>query len=213
MIEKPVIIAGCGPGSVEYVTPAVYRAVMAADVLVGAVRLLDLFTESRAERIPVTSKLDEVLDAVEARLPDKRIAVLVTGDPGLYSLSRLVLRRFGLDRCHVIPGISSVQVAFARLGLDWSDAAIISAHKEDPRVDTGTLFEHGKIAVLCGREGCLTWIAGAVPAGHAKDYFMFVMEDLTLPTERVMQVEAEELLTMNAGTQTIVMLVRKDLLA
>jgi cobalt-precorrin-7 (C5)-methyltransferase len=210
--EKPIVIVGCGPGSAEYLTPAACQAVMAAEVMVGSVRLLDLFPESKAKRIPVTAKVDQVLDAVEAQLPHKRIALLVTGDPGLYSLSKLVVSRFGLDCCMVIPGISAVQVAFARLGLDWSDATIISAHKEDPQVDPDTLFKSGKIAILCGRSGVLMWIAELVQGDHAMNYSLFLAEDLTLPTERVLKVEVTELQALNAGPRTIVVMVRKELL-
>jgi precorrin-6B methylase 1 len=69
-----------------------------------------------------------------------------------------VIERFGRDRCRVIPGISSVQTAFARLSLDWSDAAIISAHKQDPEPDP-SWAQADKIAVLGGRANSLRWVA------------------------------------------------------
>ncbi|MEW6352198.1 MAG: precorrin-6y C5,15-methyltransferase (decarboxylating) subunit CbiE [Thermodesulfobacteriota bacterium] len=208
----PITIVGCGPGAPEYVTPAAFRAAMEADVLVGAERLLELFPESKAERIPLTSGLAEVLDRIAALLPDKKVAVLVTGDPGLFSLSKLVIARFGREFCEVIPGISSVQVAFARLGLEWSDAVIISAHKQDPQVDPEELCRSPKIAIFCGREEVLPWIATLVQGAQAADHTVFVMEDLTLATERVVQVATADLPSVHAGPRTIVVLVRKHLL-
>ncbi len=212
MTGKQIVIVGCGPGAPDYMTPAASRAAMAADVLVGAARLLELFPESKAERIPLTSGLEQVLDQIEARFPDKRVAVLVTGDPGLYSLSKLVIARFGRDCCEVIPGISSVQVAFARLGLDWSDASIVSAHKRDPQVDPEELFRSPKIVILCGRQGVLPWIATLVQDARAQDHALFVMEDLTLPTESIVQVHPPDLPSVHAGPRTIVVVVGKDLL-
>ena len=129
---QSISIVGCGPGSLDYLTPASLRAIEQAEVLVGAKRLLDLFAASPAERIVVSAEIGEVLDHIAVRADRQRIAVLVTGDPGLFSLAKPVIERFGRTRCRVIPGVSSVQTAFARIGVDWADARIISIHKEYP---------------------------------------------------------------------------------
>jgi precorrin-6B methylase 1 len=94
-----ILIVGCGPGSPDYLTPAARRAAEGADVLVGAAHLLELFPGARAERIAVTGEIDSLLDEVAARCILGRVAVLVTGDPGLYSLARPVLSRFGREMC------------------------------------------------------------------------------------------------------------------
>jgi precorrin-6B methylase 1 len=64
-------------------------------VLVGARCLLDLFSDAGAERIAVDADIERVLDGIEKRRGFKRIVVLVTGDPGLFSLAQPVIRRFG----------------------------------------------------------------------------------------------------------------------
>ncbi len=155
---QSISIVGCGPGSLDYLTPASLRAIEQAEVLVGAKRLLDLFPASPAERIVVGAEIGEVLDHIAVRADRQRIAVLVTGDPGLFSLAKPVIERFGRTRCRVIPGVSSVQTAFARIGVDWADARIISIHKEYP-VNYAHLADADKVAVLCGREGATKWIA------------------------------------------------------
>lgn len=205
---KPITIVGCGPGAPEYLTHAAGRAVSAADVLVGAKRLLDLFP-GQAEHIEVTAKIDDVLSAVASRLGQRSIAVLVTGDPGLFSLSKSIIARFGLDYCEVIPGISSIQVAFAKLGLEWSDAKIISAHKQDPETDGTSLQEWDKIAVLCGRKDSLLWVAKLLESGLGHDRDVFVMENLTLENERVFQIQPHDAASLEVGPSTIVLLVRK----
>src|SRR5512133_3948498 len=129
-----ISIIGCGPGSVEYVTPLARKIAREADVLVGARRLLDLFPETKAQCIPVQSRIEAVLDQMEELLPEKRIVVLVTGDPGLLSLARPVIERFGRESCRVIAGVSSLQAAFAALGLDWYDALVIDAHGGLPQL-------------------------------------------------------------------------------
>ena len=82
----------------------------------------------------------------------------------------------------VVPAVSSVQVAFARLGLDWADARILSAHGRTPS-DHGAmnLAEADKIAILAGTKEAIRWSAGmaaALEASHAA----FLGENLTSTT-------------------------------
>lgn len=210
---KPVIfIVGCGPGSRDYLTPAAAKAAESADVLVGAQRLLDLFPHHAGERIVVTGKLDEALDRMDSLANVRSIGVLVTGDPGLFSLAKRVIQRFGRDQCRVIPGISSVQVAFARLGLDWADACVISAHKEDPEIGAG-LDGMDKMAILCGRQGSLLWIRDHLTPLINGSTRIFVLENLTLESERIREVRSGDLATLDAAPSTIVIIVRESLIS
>ncbi len=204
-----ITIVGCGPGSSDLLTGAAVHAAHAADVLVGAQRLLDLFPKATGEKIPLGSKLQATLDLVADRVPAKKVAVLVSGDPGIFSLAKLVIRRFGRESCRIIPGISSVQAAFASIGLDWADAKIISAHKTDPdsNVIEG-LKDIEKIAILAGRDEALPWIQRAVQdarSGHR----IFVCEDLSLADEQVREVSAGELGGLEVSTRTVVLLVKQ----
>ncbi len=128
MTNKKIAIVGCGPGSIDYITLAAAKAVQNAEVLVGAKRLLELFGDSKAEQIVVTGHIEDVLDKIQAACETRTVAVLVSGDPGIFSLTKTVNKRFGRENCITIPAVSSLQMAFARIGLDWADAKIISAH-------------------------------------------------------------------------------------
>ena len=206
-----ITIVGCGPGSPDYVTPAAQAAVAQADVLIGAGRLLGLFPDDNGVRIELGANISDALDRLESLLENRNVAVLVTGDPGLFSLSKLVIARVGRDRCRIIPGVSSMQVAFARIGLDWADAKILSAHKEDPP-DTPALKHQDKVAVFCGRDGSFEWIARHVLGRETTDRRVFVMENLTLADERVREVAPHELAGVKAGSRTIVVIVREGLI-
>lgn len=212
VIESPrIAIVGCGPGALDYLTAAALGVIREADVLIGARRLLDLFPASRAERIEVTNHIEQILTEIACR-PLKKIAVLVTGDPGLCSLAKPALRRFGLKHCRVIAGVSSIQVAFARIGLDWLDARIIDAHGKDPDIDPGSLYEWGKIAVLGGRKGSLLWLTREIKRFQG-DFLIFICENLTLPNERIMTIEPKDIEGIETDSRTVFLLVRKELLS
>ncbi len=203
----PIVIVGCGPGSPEYLTAAAIGAVQEAEVLVGAQRLLDLFPEHPGERILMEAHTDKVLAAIAER-PDEKIAVLVTGDPGLASLAQPILKRFGRDRCRVIPGISSLQAAFASLGLDWLGVRVIDAHGKDPSVHLKTLEGIDKVAVLGGRKESLSWILQETSA-LGDNYKLWACEDLTLETERIQELDPRTAAGLVLSSRTIFILVRK----
>jgi len=190
--EHPVWIIGCGPGAREYVTPAALQAIQEADVIAGAGRLLALIPDSAAERLVVDADIHHVLEEIEKRSRTKTVAVLVTGDPGIFSLARPVIARFGRKRCRVIPGVSSLQAAFARLALDWHDARIVDAHGGDPEMDPASLAGEGKIAVFIGRKEACRWVERLAEC-LGENYRLFLCADLTLPEERVREITPAEL--------------------
>jgi len=211
-IAGQITIVGCGPGSPEYVTPAAIAAVEKADLVIGPERLLVLFASRPLKSVVVNSSVEQVLDVIEQRTDCKNIAVLVTGDPGIFSLARLVIERFGRKQCRVIPGISSIQAAFARIGLDWVDAKIISAHKEDPYLDESSL-KSDKIAVLLGRAGSLRWVADHIVENAPADRRIFIFENLTMDNESMRETRREELRDLHVSSRTVVLVIKGDLLS
>ena len=211
--KKKIVIVGCGPGAADYITPAAEAAAAKAEVLIVSQRLKGLFPEVAAERIDSGTDVDGILEIMASRRDEGlQVVLLATGDPGIASLARPAIRRFGRDNCEVIPGISSVQVAFARLGLDWQDARIISAHGSDPEATAADLHPAGKIAVLGGRETALAWIARLLrDLGSGRR--VFLCEELTLPAERVREVSADELTTLPVSTRAIILILQGELLS
>jgi len=210
MREEPIVIVGCGPGSPDYLTPLARRAVERAEVLVGAGRLLALFPGHGGERIPARGDVEAILREIGRRRV-RRVAVLVTGDPGLCSLAGPVIRRFGREACEVIPGISSVQVAWSRIGLDWLGARTLDAHEKDPEAEPGSLSTEGKIAVLAGRKGALRW-AARLARMLGEGYRTFLCQDLTLPEENVRRINPEELESLEVSSRTVILLVKESLM-
>jgi cobalt-precorrin-7 (C5)-methyltransferase len=211
MKAKSIWIIGCGPGSLEYVTPQARKMAHEADVLVGAQRLLDLFPEAAAERIPVKSHIEGLLDQMEKLSQEKRIVVLVTGDPGLLSLAKPVIARFGRSSCRVMAGVSSLQAAFAALGLDWHDALVVDAHGGLPQLNDLAIANASKIAVFAGKKESFTWMASLADL-LGSGYRIFLCADLTLPTEIIREIKGGDLLEEGHPTLSIVIFVRKELM-
>jgi cobalt-precorrin-7 (C5)-methyltransferase len=203
-------IVGCGPGGLEYLTPVARCAIDKADLLAGASRLLDLFPTSSAERIVMGCDVLKVLKELELHVGRRNVAVLVSGDPGICSLAQPVVQKFGWQACRIIPGVSSVQVAFARLGLDWTDARILSAHHRAPQLQAAPLSHESKIAVLAGNTATAGWIV-SLAEQLTDTHFIFVCEDLTLTQERISQLDAAQLADGKFSPQSIVLFIGKKI--
>lgn len=123
-----VIVVGIGPGSPDYLLPIASRTITTAKVLVGSKRALDTFASAKQLTKIIDRDITGVLDFIEQQVHCQDVVVMVSGDPGFYSMLAALRRRFATEKLKVIPGISSVQLAFARLSEVWQDAALISMH-------------------------------------------------------------------------------------
>ncbi len=209
---KKILIVGCGPGSPEFVTPMAVAACRRADVLLGAKRILDLFEDTGEERIDFTTDIKAAIKDVETRRTNQTVAVLVSGDPGLYSLGSIMVKHFGREACTIIPGISSVQLAFARIGLDWADACILSAHHKKPQQKFEVCRVPDKIAMLSGKAESLQWISALLKTISYKKA-IFVCENLGLYNESVSRIDEHMLQSGNFSSKTLIISVRKELLS
>lgn len=127
-MANPVKVIGVGPGSPDYLLPVARQAVRACQVVVGAPRVLQLFNLVGKKVHAFTGDWESLLSLLRHRVSGETVGILVSGDPGFYSLLSFLRRHLGPEEIEVIPGISSVQVAFARLKLPWQEAHLLSLH-------------------------------------------------------------------------------------
>ncbi|MFJ6310131.1 precorrin-6y C5,15-methyltransferase (decarboxylating) subunit CbiE [Streptomyces althioticus] len=141
-----ITVVGTGTGA-----PAGVPEVGKAALVVGGRRHLDAVdVPGGAERV-VLGPLAPALDTVARYVAQERpVVVLASGDPGFFGIVRALAERFGPERLDVRPGVSSVAAAFARAGLPWDDAVVVSAHGRDPRTAVNVCRAHPKVAVLTG---------------------------------------------------------------
>jgi len=176
-----VAVIGCGPGHPDYLTPAARKAVFDCQVLFGAPRFLDLFPDFSGEKLRISGDMEVLLRDISELSARKRVGVLVSGDPGCFSLAENLKKRLGRDRCLIIPGISSVQLAASRLGLSWVDTGVFSIHGRQPPA-AEKILGFDTAVVLLGRD--LTGL-DAVWEKIVPAFTCFFCRDLGLPGEQI----------------------------
>lgn len=151
-----ISVVGIGPGSLAEMTPKARRAIETAEVVVGYNTYLKLVAELiGGKKVIGTGMMHEVERcrlAVEEAADGRSVAVISSGDAGVYGMAGLVIELI-LDASaeiefEVVAGVSAVNAAAAILGAPlMHDFAVISLS------DLLTPWETIAKRVRCAAEG------------------------------------------------------------
>ena len=123
-----LLLIGTGPGQLDQMTPAAQTAVSCADAVIGYSLYIDLIAPllhpgQIVEALPITQERQRAQRAIELAQWGLTVAVVSSGDCGIYGMAGLVLeelRAQGWDgktpSVKVFPGISALQAAASRVG-------------------------------------------------------------------------------------------------
>lgn len=187
-----ITVVGAGPGNRDFIPPAAVNKILAAETLVGSDRSLNLFPESEAEKIRLNGDMRTAIDEMKRSSGD--VVVMVSGDPGLFSLLALMKNNFAPQEIEVIPGISSAQALFARRRILWQDIEFVSLHGRRNGYESllAAARKKDELTVLNGPGYPADEIAGRlIEAGY--DGKAVIGERLSLSDERVVDVTLDEL--------------------
>lgn len=180
-------------------TPAALQAVEEADVLVGGPRALALFARFNKPGRIIDRHLNELIEYIAVERLSGRVAVLVSGDPGYYSLLPRLTGALGAEALRVIPGLSSLQMAFARLKLPWQEATWKSMHGR-PMEDVLAALDHaGWVAFLTDPDHSPEAIAAYLDARGEGERRAFVTRNLGYEDETVEEGTVHTIALVNTG--------------
>lgn len=150
-----VYIVGVGPGAPAYLTKQAKEAIERSDVVAGyqlSLGAVKGLIKNKQVLTQTVENRNEILEIVAREaLGGKICSILRVGDPCYSSGIEELLDRF--KGAEIIPGISSVQVAAAKLGLVLEEVTILTFHtlSGDIKVTKSRLLNcvrSGKMAVV-----------------------------------------------------------------
>jgi precorrin-6Y C5,15-methyltransferase (decarboxylating) len=205
---EKVQIVGIGDDGVEGMTAQARRLVEAADVLVGPESCATLVPASLRGRLVAAASLEELVERIEAAGP-KRVVVLASGDPLFYGTARYVCSKLGKDRFEVVPHVSSMQLAFARVKESWEDAFLANLSGQSIE----RVIDRVRSSETAGLFTSDQWPAPAVARAlldEGIDAFQaYVCENLGSPDERVTQGSLADIAKDSFASPNVMILVRK----
>jgi precorrin-6B C5,15-methyltransferase / cobalt-precorrin-6B C5,C15-methyltransferase len=207
--EPKTYILGIGSDGLSGLTARAREILTSADLILGSEHALDLVPEVRAERFRVGADLQETIRILEGNLGRKRMVVVASGDPLFYGVARYLCDRLGKDHFEVLPHVSSMQLAFARIKESWEEAYLtnLAMHPLETVLDRIRVAE--TVGLFTSEEEDPPTIARALLA-RGLDYFRaYVCENLGGPDERVTQGELAEIKEMEFSPLNVLILKRK----
>jgi precorrin-6Y C5,15-methyltransferase (decarboxylating) len=191
--RRAVTVIGIGDDGCASLTSRAASAVARAQVLVGGERHLAFFPQFTGETITLKGGLASALERVAALADEHQVCLLASGDPLFFGIGALVARRLGAEHVDFVPAPSSVQWAFARTGIAWEDAEVVSVHGRSAQGFVTRLRRAAKAAVLTDGENSPQRLATRLLEHGDGAWTAWVCERLAGPDERVRRFTLPEL--------------------
>ncbi len=122
-----IVVVGIGVDGMSGLSAEAQRELRSATVIYGSRRQLDLLDDTvTANRSAWPSPMLPAVERLLDHPPAGDIHVVASGDPLLHGIGGTLIRVHGTHRVRVLPHVSSVTLACARMGWNAHDTEVIS---------------------------------------------------------------------------------------
>ena len=205
---RRVHIVGIGDDGVEGMTGQARRLVEGAEVLLGPESCRALLPAEVASRLEVAHGLDDLVDRID-RHGGERLVVLASGDPLFYGTARYVCGRLGKDRFEVVPHVSSMQLAFARVKEGWEEAFLANLSGQSIERVIDRVRSSDTVGLFTSDQWPPPAVARALLDEGIDTFQAYVCENLGSPDERVTQGSLADIARESFGPLNVMILVRQ----
>lgn len=167
-----------GVGADGHLPPASARLVEGAEVLVGGERHLALVPPVEGqERRPWPRPLSSLATFL-GEYDGRRVVALASGDPLVSGIGTTLIRILGAEAVDVVPAVSSVALARARMGWSAEESTVVTLVGRDPAALRRELVAGARILVLSSDETTPLTVAFLLEGEGFEDVPMTVLGDL-----------------------------------
>ncbi|MCF6095266.1 precorrin-6y C5,15-methyltransferase (decarboxylating) subunit CbiE [Microaerobacter geothermalis] len=173
-------VIGIGDNGKESLLPLYQKWIEESELLVGGERHLGFFPEYRGEKLAIKGGLAGLVERLHKE--SKKTVILASGDPLFYGIGGYLSKKLKVE---IYPNLSSLQLAFARMGESWQDAYFTSVHGKSMKGLAQRIDGKDKIALLTDTENNPNAIANYMLSFGMTEYRAFIGENLNSERERV----------------------------
>jgi precorrin-6Y C5,15-methyltransferase (decarboxylating) len=201
-------IIGIGDDGLDGLTTQARQLIEQAELLIGDDHTLQGIPAGRAQRLLLSDDLSPALDAIH-RHPNQRVVILASGDPLFYGVARFFCDKLGKDRFEIVPHVSSMQLAFARVKESWDEAFLTNLANHPLELVVEQIRVAAKVGLFTTEALSPPVVAKAL-CGRGIDYFTaYVCENLGARDERVWHGELRELGDHHFAAPNVLILIRR----
>ena len=204
-----VNIVGIGPGNPDLLTGAARQAIADSNILIGDKRMLAAFAEN-GKKVYDTIKTSEIAAiAAQADPATDKLAVLVSGDVGFFSLAKTISGKLPDCECVRYAGISSLVYFASALNMSWDDAKIVSMHGRQQNL-VAAVAQNKKVFSLTGGDNSPQKLCAELVSHGLGEVQVYVGENLSYPEEKITSGKAAEISTMEFPSLSVMMLINDN---
>jgi precorrin-6B C5,15-methyltransferase / cobalt-precorrin-6B C5,C15-methyltransferase len=208
-MPSKLVILGIGDDGVAGLTESARRTLAESDLILGAPSSLRLLAEMTGRKVVLEPEMTAAALQVKEALAARRPVLVSSGDPLFYGVARYLCDRLGKECFEVLPHVSSMQLAFARVKESWEDAYLTNLAGRPIESVVDRIRTAEKVGLFSSEELPPARLAREL-LDRGIDYFRaYVCENLGSPDERVTQAELADLAGQEFNSLNVLILIRK----
>ena len=209
--KNRINVVGLGVGNIDYLTGAGIKCIKQAEILIGGERHLKdispLLNENQEGFI--LKNLSETIEFINKNR-DKKITVIVSGDTGFYSLLNYLKKNLSDFEFNTVPGISSFQYLFAKLGESWEHYHLYSVHGRKINITDALKNSTAGIILLTDSKNSPYIIGRILNKNNFSDVKIIVGENLSYPDEKITEFYARDFEAHKRDYEMNVLILKKS---
>lgn len=196
---------GIGDEGKQSLLPLYEKWIYESELLVGGKRELSFFPDYQGETVMIEGGLPSLIERL--RSETRNVVILASGDPLFFGIGSYLSSKMRLE---IYPYLSSVQLAFAKMGERWQDAYFASVHGRSLKGLAQRIDGKEKVAILTDLENSPNKLAQYLLNFGMTEYRAFVGENLGGKNERCRWFSLEEMKDAEFSPLNIVILKKID---
>ena len=219
-----IYIIGIGVEGKSSLSQRALGLIEGAGALIGGRRHLACFPEFQGKKIVIGSDLNKIIKVLtphSSLLTPHYAVVLATGDPNFFGIADFIIKKIGRELVEIIPNVSAMQEAFARIKENWNDARFLSVHgrgsvrsqESGVRGQKDIIDEivyYDKVGIFTDPDNTPARIAKALLNKDIDNYKAYVCEDLGTEQERVTAGSLKRIIKKRFSPLNVMILIRSQ---
>lgn len=196
---------GIGANGRDSLLPMYEQWIEESKLLLGGERQLSYFPNYQGEKVLIKGGLRGIVDRLQTE--SRETVILASGDPLFYGIGSYLSKK--VENLEIYPYLSSVQLAFARMGERWQDAYVTSIHGRSIKGLAQQIDGKQKVAILTDEENSPSRLAEYLLEFGMTEYDAFVAEELEGKNERCGWYKLDEMADAEFSALNVVILKQK----
>ncbi len=197
-----LIVAGIGPGNLNFITQGVLKEIKSAKSILAFGRVGESIKSLRQDYKKVT-RVDQIIEFLQ---DEEDVLVLASGDPLFFGIVEF-LKKKGVQVDKVLPGLSSFQYMMAKLQMPWHNASFISFHGRD--LDFSDFYKNTLLVALVDKNNNPNFISKEL---YKKGFrgIMHIGFNLSYEDEKIIRINIGERVENHSNLSVVVVEIEMD---